>query len=335
MKLLVYSAKDFEIPYLEEANQGRHQLSFTSVSLDSHTAMQAVGFRAISIFSGDDASMLVLQKLWDFGVRYISIRSSGYNNIHIKAAKRFGFKVANAPDYSPHAIAEHTMALLLSLNRKIIQADKRIRSGNFLLDGLDGFNLHNKTVGIIGTGNIGRVMAKIFHGFGCKILANDLNPDSSLTELCQVRYTDLETLLRSSDIVSLHIPLTYENYYFINKARLGMMKSSSILLNTARGAVVDTRALIEALINRGIGGYAADVYEHERRLFFKDHSTKGISDELFKKLIDLPNVLITPHQAFVTHEALKRISEITLGNISSWENDEVCSNELGFETLIS
>ncbi|MEM7380212.1 MAG: 2-hydroxyacid dehydrogenase [Bacteroidota bacterium] len=335
MKLLVYSAKEFEIPYLKEANRGRHKLSFTRDSLDSHTAIQAVGFRAISIFSGDDASMLVLQKLWDFGVRYISIRSSGYNNIHIKAAKRFGFKVANAPDYSPHAIAEHTMALLLSLNRKIIQADSRVRSGNFLLDGLDGFNLHNKTVGIIGTGNIGRVMAKILHGFGCNILANDLVPDNSLTELCQVRYTDLETLLSSSDIVSIHIPLTYENYYFINKARLSLMKPSAILLNTARGAIVDTRALIEVLQTQQIAGYAADVYEHERRLFFKDHGEKGISDELFQKLMDLPNVLITPHLAFVTHEALRRISEITLGNISCWENDEVCSNELGFETLIS
>lgn len=334
MKLLVYSAKEFEIPFLNNANDGRHKISYTNDALDTETAIKAVGFKAISIFSGDDASTVVLEKLWDFGVRYISIRSTGFNNIHIKPANQLGFKVANAPNYSAHAIAEHAVGILLALIRKLIIADRQVHYYNFLQNDLMGFNLHGKTVGIIGTGNIGSVMAKIMNGFGCQILATDLEPDINLVELCNVEYTDLEDLCRRSDIITLHIPLSYENHTLINKKRLGWMKKDVILINTARGAIVDHGALIQALEEKQIGAYGADVYEKEKGIFFRDNSDKGIKDEMLKKLLSFPNVLLTPHQAYVTNEALENIAKITLQNINQWEEGKACKNELGYATLI-
>ncbi|MGI9551074.1 MAG: 2-hydroxyacid dehydrogenase [Aurantibacter sp.] len=334
MKLLVYSAKEFEIPFIEKANDGRHKISYTNDALDTETAIQAVGFKGISIFSGDDASTIVLEKLWDFGVRYISIRSAGFNNIHMKPAHQLGFKVANAPNYSSHAIAEHAVGILLVLIRKLILADRRVHQYNFLQNDLMGFNLHGKTVGIVGTGNIGSVMAKIMKGFGCKILATDLEPDTGLVELCNVIYTDLEDLCRRSDIITLHIPLTYENYTLINKKRLEWMKKDVILINTARGAIVDHKALIQALEEKRIGAYGTDVYEKEKGIFFRDNSKDGIKDEQLKKLLSFPNVLLTPHQAFVTTEALENIAVITLQNINQWEEGQACKNELGYETMI-
>ncbi len=335
MKLLVYSAKEFEKPFLYKANQERITMHFTEDALDTHTAQKAVGYDAISIFSGDDASLLVLEKLHDLGVKYIAIRAAGYNNIHIKAARRIGLKVANVPEYSPHAIAEHATALLLALTRKIVKADRQVQKDNFLLDALMGFNLHGKTVGIVGTGRIGTVMVKIMNGFGCRILAHDPVPNKSLSELDLVKYVSIEELCKESDVISLHIPLTYENFYYFDKEKLGWMKPSAILVNTARGAVVQTNVLIEALERGQIAGYAADVYEKERGLFFRDHSGKGISDERFKKLRALPNVLLTPHQAFVTEEALKNIAEMTMENLSAWDQNLPCKNELGIETMMS
>lgn len=334
MKLLVYSAKKFEIPFINKASDERHKITYTKDALDSETVIQAVGFKAISIFSGDDASSVVLEKLWDLGVRYIAIRATGFNNIQIKPAYQLGFKVANAPNYSSHAIAEHAVGLLLALNRKLIIADRQVHQYNFLLDGLIGFNLKEKTVGIIGTGNIGSVMVKIMNGFGCKILANDLEPDIDLVELCNVEYTNLEDLCRRSDIITLHIPLSYENHQLINNKRLGWMKKGVVLINTARGAIVHHKALIQSLEEKQIGGYAADVYEKEKGIFFKDHSDDSIKDEQLKKLLSFPNVLLTPHQAFVTKEALENIAKITMQNLNEWEEGKTCKNELGYETLI-
>lgn len=334
MKLLVYSAKKFEIPFINKVNNKRHKITYTTDALDSETVIQAVGFKAISIFSGDDASSIVLEKLWDLGVRYIAIRATGFNNIQIKPAYQLGFKVANAPNYSSHAIAEHAVGLLLALNRKLIIADRQVHQYNFLLDGLIGFNLKGKTVGIIGTGNIGSVMVKIMNGFGCKILANDLEPDTDLVELCNVEYTNLEDLCRRSDIITLHVPLSYENHQLINKKRLGWMKKGVVLINTARGQIVDHKALIQSLEEKQIGGYAADVYEKEKGVFFKDHSDEEIKDDQLKKLLSFPNVLLTPHQAFVTKEALKNIAQITMQNLNMWEEGKICKNELGYETLI-
>jgi len=335
MKLLIYSAKDYEIPFLGTANLNRHKVSYTKDPLDTNTAIQAMGFKAISIFSGDDASFAVLEKLWDLGVRYITLRSSGYNNIHLKEAKHFGFKVGNVPAYSPHAIAEHATALLLSFNRKIVLANAQVRNYNFSQEGLMGFNLHGKTVGIVGTGRIGSIMVKIMHGFGCKILASDLAPDNDLVELCDVTYVTLDQVCKKSDIISLHIPLTYDNYSLINKKRLALMKRKAILINTSRGAIVDTTALLEALEKKDIGGYCTDVYEKEKGIFFTDHSKNGIENEKLKKLLSFPNVLLTPHQAFMTPEALTNIATTTFENIDHWADGKICKNELGFERVIS
>lgn len=334
MKLLVYSAKDYEIPYLERANTQNIPITYTKDALDSQTAIQAVAFNAISIFSGDDASLVVLEKLWELGVRYITLRSAGYNNIHIKTAKRFGFKVANTPEYSPHAIAEHAVALLLAFNRKIVLADTKVHNYNFSQEGLVGFNLHGKTVGIIGTGRIGSIMVKIMHGFGCKVLACDIMPDQDLVELCDVTYTNLDDLCKKSDIISLHIPLTYENHQLINRNNLVLMKQNAVLINTSRGAIVKTKDLIDTLEKGNIAGYCTDVYEKEKGIFFKDNSKKGLNDEQLKKLLSFPNVLMTPHQAYMTYEALKNIAHITFENLASWEEGRECNNELGYETLI-
>ncbi len=335
MKLLVYSAKKFEIPYINKANDGRHAITYTEDALDAETAFQALGHQAISIFSGDDASSIVLEKLWGLGVRYIVIRATGFNNIRIKRAYQLGFKIANAPNYSSHAIAEHATALLLALNRKLNIADRQVRRYNFLLDDLIGYNLHGKTVGIIGTGNIGAVMAKIVHGFGCKILAHDIQPNIDLIEFCDVKYTSLEILCKKSDIITLHIPLSYENHQLINKKRLGWMKKNVLLINTARGAIIDHKALIAVLEEQLIGGYAADVYEKEKGVFFRDNSQMGIKDEQLKKLLAFSNVVLTPHQAFVTKEALENIAEITIQNLHEFEEGIPCKNDLSLEHVHS
>jgi len=335
MKLLVYSAKEFEVPFINSANNNRHAITYTKDALDTETVFQALGNKAISIFSGDDANNLVLEKLWDIGVRYIVIRSTGYNNIHIKPAYQLGFKIANAPNYSSHAIAEHAVGLLLALNRKLILANSQVHQYNFLLNDLIGFNLHGKTVGIIGTGNIGSVMVKIMHGFGCKILAHDLAPDSNLVELCNVEYISLEELCKRSDIISLHIPLSYENHQLINSKRLAWMKKGAILINTSRGAIIEHKALINALESRHLGAYGTDVYEKEKGVFFKDNSKGGIEDEQLKKLLSFSNVLLTPHNAYLTAEALENVAKITIQNLNDFEEGKMCKNEIGVKILTS
>lgn len=335
MKLLIYSAKDFEIPFLKGANTNNIDLTFTTDALDSETAIQAVGFKAIAIFSGDDASSIVLEKLWDFGVRYITIRSAGYNNINLKVAKKLGFKVANAPNYSPYAIAEHAVALVLALNRKLILANEQVHNYNFLQSNLMGFNMHGKTIGIIGTGKIGSILVKIMHGFGFKILMNDPQPNYDLANQYQASYVSLKDIYKKADIISLHIPLTSENYHLIAKEALVLMKPDVILINTSRGAIINTKDLINSLEENKIGGYCTDVYEKEKGIFFKDNSNVGIKDEQLKKLLSFSNVLLTPHQAFVTHEAVQNIAEITLGNLNSWKENTASENELGLEMMNS
>ncbi len=328
MKILFYSAKDFEIPFLEHANNGRHQVTYLKGALDLDSVFKAVGYKAISIFSGDNASSIILETLKGIEVKYISLRSTGYNNVQLKAAKKYKLKVANAPDYSPHAIAEHAVALLLALNRKIINANKQVRVYNFLQRDLMGFDLKGKTVGIIGTGNIGSVMCKIMHGFGCNILAHDIKQNTHLADLYNIKYTDLKTLCSNSDIISLHVPLNKQTYDLINKETLSLMKPNLVLINTARGAIVHTDALIEALENNQISAYGTDVYEKEKGIFFKDNSKGGINDVGLKKLLSLPNVLLTPHQAFMTTEAIRNIAQTTFDNFDAWDRGEKCVNEL-------
>ncbi len=328
MKVLVYSTRDFEKAYLEQANNNKHSLTFTKETLSSSTAINAVGYDAVSIFSADEACFLTIEKLHGFGVKYISLRSVGYDNVNIKAAKREGIKVANVPAYSPNAIAEHAVTLLLALNRKLIEANNNIKRFNFDLNHLIGFDLNGKTVGIVGTGKIGSVMAKIMHGFGCKLLGNDIEEDHLLTERYGLQYVSLENLCEQSDIISLHVPLNSDTHHMVNEDLFDIMKENVYLINTARGAIVNTDDLIKALDHKKIAAYGMDVYENEKGIYFKDLSHDIPDDDALIKLIAMPNVLVTGHQAFLTNEALTNIAETTIYNLDCWENDIVNDNEL-------
>ncbi|MCK0159254.1 2-hydroxyacid dehydrogenase [Allomuricauda sp. F6463D] len=333
MKVLVYSAKDFEIRNLKKMNGNKHNIKFVPDTLNATTAVMAAGYDAISIFSNDDASLVVLEILWELGVKYITLRSTGYNNVSVKSAKRIGLKVAYAPEYSPNAIAEHTVELILALNRKLIKANTQVNQYNFLLDDLVGFDMKGKTVGIFGTGRIGSILVRILHAFGCKMLATDIKRDQYLEHHYDLEYVPLEELCKRSDIISINTPLNYETHHCFREPLFLTMKKGALLVNTARGGIVKTEDVISALNNGSLGGYATDVYEHERGIFFKDHGKTGLKDELLKELIAQPNVLLTPHQAFATNEALERISEITIYNLDCWEEGKNCPNELGFESM--
>ncbi|MCR9228130.1 MAG: 2-hydroxyacid dehydrogenase [Flavobacteriaceae bacterium] len=333
MKVLVYSAKDFEIKNLEKFNNGKHKMTFVPETLDSSTAVMAAGYDAVCVFSNDDACLVVLEILHDLGVKYITLRSTGYNNVSVKSAKRIGLKVAYAPEYSPHAIAEHAVGLLLAINRRLIQANAQVKQYDFTLDNLMGFDLNGKTVGIFGTGRIGSILVKIFHAFGCKVVANDVRRNHYLESHYDVEYLPLEELCRRSDVISINAPLTYETHHIFYEPMFLAMKQGAILINTARGGIVKTEDLVKVLKDGHLGGYATDVYERERGIFFKDNSKTGITDELLQELIDLPNVLLTPHQAFATREALLRIAEATIYNLDCWEKGKTCKNELGFQTV--
>tara|TARA_R110001583_G_scaffold119513_6_gene270899 strand:+ start:2698 stop:3693 length:996 start_codon:yes stop_codon:yes gene_type:complete len=328
MKVLVYSAKEFDISYLENANGRRHKLTSIDEALSSETAIKAVGFNAVSIFSADDASDIVIEKLKDFGVKYITLRSVGYDNVNLKAANRLGIKVAHVPAYSPYAVAEHAVSLLLAINRNLIQSNLRVKQFNFDINNLIGFDLNKKTIGIIGTGNIGAVFVKIMHGFGCKLLAFDIEKNQRLIDDFNIEYVPLKTLCKESDIISLHVPLNTETYHLINKKVITLMKENVVLINTARGAVINTLDVITALENKTIAGLGMDVYEHERLVFFKDSSLDIPKDDLLIKLNAFPNVLITGHHAFLTEEALTNIAETTIYNLDCWGENSITENEL-------
>ena len=328
MKVLVYSTREFEKPYLVAANNKKHQLTFIEEALSSSTAIKAVGYDAISIFSSDEACFLTLEKLRSFGVKYICLRSVGYDNVNIKAAIREGIKVAHVPAYSPNAIAEHAVTLLLALNRNLIEADANIHRFNFDLNHLTGFDLNGKTVGIVGTGRIGSVMSKIMHGFGCKLLGYDVVEDKVLTERYGLQYVSLEALCEQSDIISIHVPLNSDTHYMFHEDLFDLMKHEVYLINTARGAIVNTEHLISALEKGTIAAYGMDVYENEKGIYFKDLSRDIPEDDQLIKLIALPNVLVTGHQAFLTQEALTNIAETTIYNLDAWENGGDTENEL-------
>ena len=328
MKILIFSIKEFEISYLEKANQNTFSLVTEKSSLAIETAFKAKGFDAISIFSSDRADAKVLQLLHTYGVKYITLRSAGYDNVDLKVATQLNIKVANVPAYSPYAIAEHTVAMLLTLNRNLIASNNRVSHYNFDINGLTGFDLNGKTVGIIGTGKIGEVMVKIMHGFGCKILAYDLKKNQKLIDQYQVNYTTLEALCAKSDVISLHVPLNPHTHHLINELLLLSMKPNVILLNTARGAVIDTEALIAALEAKQIKAVGLDVYEFEKGIFFKDHSNAKEKDEQLLKLIAMPNVIVSSHHAFLTDEALTNIAETTISNLTAFDATGTCKNQL-------
>ncbi|KGL62482.1 2-hydroxyacid dehydrogenase [Polaribacter sp. Hel1_85] len=328
MKTLVYSAKDFEISFIKKANSKKHKLTFLEDSLTSESAIKAIGYKAISIFSKDDASPIVIEKLKDFGVEFITLRSVGHDNVNLNTANTLEIKVANVPAFSPYSIAEHAVSLLLTLNRKLIEANKRVKSFNFDLNNLIGFDLNDKKVGIIGTGKIGSVMTKIMHGFGCELLGYDILENKELTKKYGMQYQSIEDLCENSDIISLHVPLNSETHHLIDKNLIKLMKPGVVIINTARGAILNTEDIINGLRSGIISALGIDVYENEKEIFFSNHSLDIITDEMLIKLNAMPNVLITGHQAFLTDEALTNIAETTIYNLDCWTEGIETKNEL-------
>ncbi|WGE82672.1 2-hydroxyacid dehydrogenase [Actinobacillus equuli] len=326
MKIAVYSTKNYDRKYLELANQQYgFQLEFFDFMLSERTAKMAEGCQAVCIFVNDDASADVLESLAKAGVKIVALRCAGFNNVDLKAAQKLGLQVVRVPAYSPEAVAEHAVALMLSLNRRIHRAYQRTRDANFSLEGLIGFNMHGKTVGIIGTGKIGLATMRILKGFGMDILAFDpfKNPAA---EAIGAKYVELDELYAKSHIISLHCPATPENYHLLNKQAFDKMRDGVMIINTSRGGLIDSSAAIEALKQQRIGALGMDVYENERDLFFEDKSNDVILDDVFRRLSSCHNVLFTGHQAFLTAEALTNISEVTLSNIQHIHNNEVCPN---------
>jgi D-lactate dehydrogenase len=328
MEVAVYSTYKFERDVLLKANAGKHTLRLLETALTIDTAVLATGASAVCLFVSDDGSDEVLKKLAAVGIKFIALRSAGFNHVDIKAASRLNIRVARVATYSPNAIAEYAVALMLELNRKIVRASNRVHDLNFSLDGLTGFDMNGKTVGIIGTGNIGTVVAKILHGFGCKILAVDQVENKSLAVDCGVSYTDYNTLFQHSDIITLHLPLTPDTKYLINAEAIAKMKRGVMLINTGRGALINTKEVIAGLKTGQIGYLGLDVYEEESGLFFEDHSEDMLQDETISRLLTFKNVLITGHQAFLTETALQNIAETTIETLDCFEQGTDCIGEL-------
>ena len=319
MRVTVFSAKDFERDPLERANaETGHELVFVEASLTEQTARVAEGSQGACLFVNDDGSASSLERLRDAGVRLLALRSAGFNHVDLDAAERLGMTVLRVPAYSPHAVAEHTVALMLACNRKIHRAYQRVREQNFELHGLMGFDMQGKTVGVIGTGEIGAVVCRILLGFGCRVVAYDIEPDEECRKI-GVEYVSLEDLLEQSRVITLHCPLNPQTKHLIDADAIDRMQDGTMLINTSRGGVVDTRALIDALKSRRLGALGLDVYEEEGDLFFRDLSDEIIGDDLFARLTTFPNVLITAHQAFFTREALDGIAQTTIENITGFE----------------
>ena len=295
---------------------------FMECRLSAETAHAAHGSQAVCIFVNDQANRESLEALANLGIRHVALRCAGYNCIDLAAAKSLGFSVTRVPAYSPYAVAEHAVALLLSLNRKIPRANNRVHDLNFSLHGLVGFDLHRKTAGIVGTGKIGRITAQILRGFGMKVLAYDPYPSPDWALQFGVEYTDLPTLMRECEVISLHTPLTPETKYIIGRETLDIMKHGVILINVSRGALIDTTALIKSLKAGKLGGVALDVYEEEEGVFFEDLSGKILQDDELARLLTFPNVLITAHQAFLTQEALAEIARVTVTNLSAFASQQ-------------
>ena len=330
MKISVYSSHKFERDYLDKAFNKKHEVKYISSSLSVETTSLCQGSEAVSLFVSDDASAHVLQILSKSGVKFIALRSAGYNHVDLAEAKKLNIEVAHVPEYSPYAVAEHTVTLMLALNRKLIRAHNRVMEQNFSLDGLVGFDMNGKTVGIVGTGKIGSVVAKILNGFGCNILAYDKIENKELKNKCDVVYTDYETLIKKSDIITLHVPLTTETKYLVDKKCISKMKKGVMLINTSRGALINTKEVIESLKAGQMGYLGMDVYEEEGGLFFEDHSEEILQDDMIARLMTFKNVLITSHQAFLTDTALKNIADTTIYNLDCFANSNDNVNVIKF-----
>lgn len=322
----VFSTKQYDRDGFERANAThRHSLTFLEPRLELDTVGLAAGAPAVCVFVNDDASAPVIEALAAGGTTCIALRCAGFNNVDLDAADRNGITVVRVPAYSPNAVAEHTLALILALNRRIPRAYNRVRDGNFALDGLVGFDLAGKTAGVIGTGKIGTIVARLLWHLRCRVLAVDLWEDPHLVEL-GVEYVDLDTLYAESDLISLNCPLTPETHHLIDAGSITKMRPGVMVVNTGRGALIDTEAVVDGLKSGHVGSLALDVYEEESRLFFEDRSHEILDDDVFARLLTFHNVLITAHQAFLTHEALDAIANTTLENITAIANGDDCPN---------
>lgn len=321
MKVAVFSSKPYDEEYLSHANNGRHALFFHNTPINSHTVSLAKNCDAVCCFVNDHLDSAVLQQLAALKIYFVVLRCAGFNQVDLAVAKQLGITVARVPEYSPHAVAEHALALILVLNRNLHRSYNRVRENDYSLNGLLGFDLVKKTVAVIGTGKIGQVFAHIMNGIGCRVIAYDPLPSTELIAE-GIRYLPLNEIWPQADIISLHCPLTPDTQHLINANIINQMKDGVMLINTGRGNLIDTRAAITGLKSKKIGYLGLDVYEEEGDLFFEDNSNKLLQDDIFARLLTFPNVVITGHQAFFTREALTAISEITLANIDHFERGE-------------
>ena len=330
MKIAFFDSKAYDKPSFDRYSAEKGvEIKYFETKLNEDTVYLANGYDAVCVFVNDDIGSKVIDRLCDMGIKVLALRCAGFNNVDIRYA--FGkIHVLRVPAYSPYAVAEHTMAMLLTSVRRIHKAYIRSRDFNFSLKNLTGFDLHGKTVGIIGPGKIGKVFARICLGFGMKVLAYDKYPDAEIADGEKLKYTTLPELLRESDIISLHCPLTEETHYIIDEKALSLCKKGVVIINTSRGALVDADALLKAIKSRKVGAACLDVYEEESDLFFEDNSGHILEDDTLARLISMPNVLVTSHQAFLTQEALDNIAETTIENIVCFLTQGYCKNELCF-----
>ncbi len=326
MKIAFFSSKPYDQRFFDETNSElAHELVYYSHPLTRHTDLRSLDAEAVCVFVNDDLSRDVLTALKQQNVRLVVLRCAGFNNVDLLAAEELGLTVVRVPAYSPHAVAEHSVGLMLSLNRKIHRAYNRVREGNFSLEGLLGFDMHGRTVGVIGTGRIGALVVRIVSAMGCKVLAYDLSPNQECVSL-GASYVDLPALYQHADIISLHCPLTCDTHHLIDAEALAQMKDGVMLINTSRGAVIDASMLVSGLKSGKIGYLGLDVYEQEGDLFFEDLSDKIIQDDVFERLVTFPNVLITGHQGYFTEDALRNIAQTSLANVSAIEQGRGCEN---------
>ncbi len=326
MKIAFFSTQPYDKEYFDRYNT-QHEIIFFEARLNEQTVNLAKGCDAICAFVNDQLNSAVMNTLKEIGIKIIAQRCAGFNNVDVAAAKEKKISVVRVPAYSPHAVAEHALALIMTLNRKTHKAYNRVREGNFSLDRLTGFDIYGKTVGVIGTGKIGQCFARIMLGMGCKVVAFDIIVNKELEDL-GIKYLTMQEVLQQSDILSLHCPLTEQTKHLINKNTLGIMKNGVMLINTSRGALIDTKAVITALKNGKLGYLGLDVYEQEEKLFFHDLNENVITDDVLIRLLGFPNVLITSHQGFLTDEALAQIAIVTLQNITDFEKHNQLENIL-------
>lgn len=334
MKVAFFNTKSYDRESFEAANaQHNHELVFLEPRLTAETASLAAGFPAVCVFINDKLDASALRTLADNGTRLVALRSAGFNNVDLNAATELGMTVVRVPAYSPYAVAEHAVGLILMLNRKLYKAYNRVRTDNFALTGLLGFDIYGSTVGVVGTGKIGECFAQIMKGFGCTLLGYDVRQNPACLEL-GMRYVELPELLSSANIISLHCPLLPSTHHLINADSIQHMQPGTMLINTSRGGLVDTRAVIDGIKSGQIGYFGTDVYEEEEELFFEDLSDTVIQDEVFQLLQSFPNVVITAHQAFFTRNALESIAQTTLSNLSDIEQGRACPNEVKAEEKV-